>query len=185
MTSIGILGGGITGLTLGYLLATRLPKHSITIIEATERTGGWINSKRVELRDGRTSGTLTQYVDELPLINALRFLPFNVAGWLVDCPIRCCTPKHVCDAFTYSFCFATTCMSIALSRSKWQWPLSLPLVSMTLSSIGEGSSKLEVCRWCCNATDLGRNQPAFTTDHSTCSTSYHCLTTAYNQNATQ
>ncbi|KXL45632.1 hypothetical protein M433DRAFT_154281 [Acidomyces richmondensis BFW] len=50
--NIAILGGGITGLASAYFLTKELPRAKITIYEASDRLGGWVNSKRVPVKDG-------------------------------------------------------------------------------------------------------------------------------------
>ncbi|PHH54285.1 hypothetical protein CFIMG_003913RA [Ceratocystis fimbriata CBS 114723] len=42
--TIGILGGGITGLSTAYYLARENPDMKITIFEASDRLGGWMNT---------------------------------------------------------------------------------------------------------------------------------------------
>ncbi len=49
---VAILGGGITGLASAYYLTQELPKAKITIYEASDRLGGWLSSKRVQVKDG-------------------------------------------------------------------------------------------------------------------------------------
>ncbi|GAB7365076.1 hypothetical protein MBLNU230_g5857t1 [Neophaeotheca triangularis] len=49
---VAVLGGGITGLASAYYLSQQLPKSRITIYEAGERMGGWLDSKRVEVEGG-------------------------------------------------------------------------------------------------------------------------------------
>lgn len=49
---VAILGGGITGLASAYYLTQALPRAKITIYEASDRLGGWLNSKRVPVKDG-------------------------------------------------------------------------------------------------------------------------------------
>ncbi|KAJ8917138.1 hypothetical protein NQ315_012630 [Exocentrus adspersus] len=39
-----ILGGGISGLSAAYYLSKTLPKHPVTLVEASNRVGGWIKS---------------------------------------------------------------------------------------------------------------------------------------------
>jgi len=48
-TSIAILGGGITGLSSAFHLSRRYPSSKITLIEKSNRLGGWIQSKRVKI----------------------------------------------------------------------------------------------------------------------------------------
>lgn len=47
-----MLGGGITGLATAYFLTQQLPKAKITVYEASDRIGGWLSSKRVEVEGG-------------------------------------------------------------------------------------------------------------------------------------
>ena len=52
--SISILGGGISGLSTAFHLARRFPAHSgtrITLIESSERLGGWMKSESVAVKD--------------------------------------------------------------------------------------------------------------------------------------
>lgn len=49
---IAVLGGGITGLATAYFLTQQLPKAKITVYEASDRIGGWLSSKRVEVEGG-------------------------------------------------------------------------------------------------------------------------------------
>lgn len=51
--NIAILGGGITGLATAYNLAGEIPHAKITIYEAQDRLGGWIDSEHVEVDDGK------------------------------------------------------------------------------------------------------------------------------------
>ncbi|KAI8145538.1 protoporphyrinogen oxidase [Fennellomyces sp. T-0311] len=49
MSSVAVLGGGISGLSAAYYLARFAPRTTqITLIEASDRVGGWIKSRRVE-----------------------------------------------------------------------------------------------------------------------------------------
>jgi oxygen-dependent protoporphyrinogen oxidase len=48
MSSVAILGGGISGLSAAYYLARMAPPTTkITLIEGKKRLGGWIESRRV------------------------------------------------------------------------------------------------------------------------------------------
>ncbi|PIL23121.1 hypothetical protein GSI_14430 [Ganoderma sinense ZZ0214-1] len=52
--SIAVLGGGISGLSTAFHLARRFPVHSgtrITLVESSERLGGWMKSERVAVKD--------------------------------------------------------------------------------------------------------------------------------------
>ena len=81
-----IIGGGITGLSSAFYLSRRFPKTQIVLIEASSRTGGWIRSRRVNVKDG--SGNEAQVVLEagprtlrpnnpavLELVSPYAFLP--------------------------------------------------------------------------------------------------------------
>jgi oxygen-dependent protoporphyrinogen oxidase len=47
-----VLGGGITGLTTAYYLSKEKPHAKITLYEGSDRLGGWLNSKAVDVGDG-------------------------------------------------------------------------------------------------------------------------------------
>ncbi|KAF2213746.1 hypothetical protein CERZMDRAFT_39157 [Cercospora zeae-maydis SCOH1-5] len=49
---VAILGGGITGLASAYFLTRQLPNANVTLYEAKDRVGGWLESKRVPVKDG-------------------------------------------------------------------------------------------------------------------------------------
>jgi protoporphyrinogen oxidase len=51
--AIVVLGGGISGLASAYYLSRALPEARITLIEASERTGGWVKSVPVQVEDGQ------------------------------------------------------------------------------------------------------------------------------------
>lgn len=44
--SVVVLGGGLSGLSAAYYLLKKFPQKTITLIESSERTGGWIRSTR-------------------------------------------------------------------------------------------------------------------------------------------
>jgi oxygen-dependent protoporphyrinogen oxidase len=46
-----ILGGGITGLSAAFYLARRHPTVQITLVEKSDRFGGWVRSERVDVTD--------------------------------------------------------------------------------------------------------------------------------------
>lgn len=48
---IAVLGGGLTGLTTAYYLTHFHPDANITIYEATDRLGGWIDTDDVKVKD--------------------------------------------------------------------------------------------------------------------------------------
>jgi oxygen-dependent protoporphyrinogen oxidase len=47
-THIAVLGGGISGLSTAWYLARSAPANvSITLLEGSKRTGGWVHSERI------------------------------------------------------------------------------------------------------------------------------------------
>ncbi len=52
-TAIGILGGGLTGISSAFHLSRRFPCASITLLESSQRLGGWVHSERVSVRDAQ------------------------------------------------------------------------------------------------------------------------------------
>ena len=54
-TSFTVVGGGITGLSAAFHLSRRLTRSGIRInlIDRSQRTGGWVHSERVHLKDGK------------------------------------------------------------------------------------------------------------------------------------
>jgi protoporphyrinogen/coproporphyrinogen III oxidase len=49
---VAILGGGITGLASAYFLTRQFPNAKVTLYEAKDRVGGWLESERVPVKDG-------------------------------------------------------------------------------------------------------------------------------------
>lgn len=49
---IAVLGGGITGLASAFYLTKELPNAKITLYEASDRLGGWLQTKYVDVGDG-------------------------------------------------------------------------------------------------------------------------------------
>lgn len=47
-----VLGGGITGLVATYYLAKNFPNSKITLFEKSDRLGGWLQSKHVDVGNG-------------------------------------------------------------------------------------------------------------------------------------
>ncbi|KAF8586608.1 Protoporphyrinogen oxidase [Ramaria rubella] len=47
-SKITIIGGGITGLSAAFHLSRKFPSSSITLLERSNRLGGWVQSKRVQ-----------------------------------------------------------------------------------------------------------------------------------------
>lgn len=50
--NIGVLGAGITGLAAAYYVTRNNPNAKVTLYEASDRVGGWLSSKRVDVHDG-------------------------------------------------------------------------------------------------------------------------------------
>lgn len=50
--NIAVLGGGISGLTTAFNLTKDIPEAKITVFEAQDQPGGWVESERVEVNDG-------------------------------------------------------------------------------------------------------------------------------------
>jgi protoporphyrinogen/coproporphyrinogen III oxidase len=50
--NIAVLGGGITGLASAFWLSEELQTASITLYEASDRLGGWLRSKHVDVGNG-------------------------------------------------------------------------------------------------------------------------------------
>lgn len=49
---VAVLGGGITGLACAYYLTRELPTAKVTLYEAKDHIGGWLQSTRVPVKDG-------------------------------------------------------------------------------------------------------------------------------------
>lgn len=60
---ITVLGGGITGLSAAFHLSRKYPSCRITLLEKSDRFGGWIHSKRV--RFGIPGGDIGSAILEL------------------------------------------------------------------------------------------------------------------------
>lgn len=89
-TNIAILGGGVTGLTAAFTISREQPNAKITIYESSDRVGGWLRSKNVDVDNGKiifeqgprtlrphtNAGMMTlQLIKELGLANALIMTP--------------------------------------------------------------------------------------------------------------
>ncbi|PCH35100.1 Protoporphyrinogen oxidase [Wolfiporia cocos MD-104 SS10] len=59
---IAVLGGGLTGLSSAFHLSRRFPRARITLLEKSQRLGGWVRSKRVNIRmaDGSEASVLLE-----------------------------------------------------------------------------------------------------------------------------
>lgn len=51
--NIAVLGGGIAGLSTAFNLTNDLPDAKVTIFEANDKPGGWVDSEHVEVNDGK------------------------------------------------------------------------------------------------------------------------------------
>ncbi|UKZ77845.1 hypothetical protein TrVFT333_005571 [Trichoderma virens FT-333] len=57
--NVAVLGGGLTGLTTAYYLAKWLPATTkITLLEGSDRLGGWIKTDRVPVKVGGVEGVV-------------------------------------------------------------------------------------------------------------------------------
>ena len=61
-SKIAVIGGGITGLSSAFHLSRRFPQAQIVLLEKSNREGGWIRSRRVEVKDanGNTAQMLLE-----------------------------------------------------------------------------------------------------------------------------
>lgn len=57
---IAVLGGGITGLTAAHYLSRHAPDAHITLYEASDRLGGWIDGNPTKISDGDDAEVLMQ-----------------------------------------------------------------------------------------------------------------------------
>lgn len=51
--NIAVLGGGISGLATAFNLSRDIPEAKITVFEAQDQPGGWMDSERVEVNNGK------------------------------------------------------------------------------------------------------------------------------------
>jgi len=50
---VAVLGGGITGLASAFYLSQELPNAKITLYEASNRLGGWLHTKYIDVGNGQ------------------------------------------------------------------------------------------------------------------------------------
>ncbi|ESZ95575.1 hypothetical protein SBOR_4055 [Sclerotinia borealis F-4128] len=50
--NVAVLGGGITGLATAYYLTQMAPDLKVTLYEGSERLGGWLRTKHIDVGDG-------------------------------------------------------------------------------------------------------------------------------------
>lgn len=74
--TIVIIGGGITGLSLGYFLLEKKPALDIVVLESEKKAGGKIWTDRVDgfLCEGGVNGFLDNRPKTLELASNLHFL---------------------------------------------------------------------------------------------------------------
>ncbi|KAG4035244.1 hypothetical protein MFRU_001g00150 [Monilinia fructicola] len=51
-SSVAVLGGGITGLATAYYLTQMAPHLKVTLYESSDRLGGWLRTKYIDVGDG-------------------------------------------------------------------------------------------------------------------------------------
>ena len=70
MSTIAIVGGGVTGLTAAWHLATRHPEHDVVLLESTGRLGGKLDSIEVagHVIDGGAESVLARRPEALELL---------------------------------------------------------------------------------------------------------------------
>ncbi|KAM0332137.1 hypothetical protein ACHAQA_002410 [Verticillium albo-atrum] len=116
--NIAVIGGGITGLTTAHYLAKSVPEGTkITLYEASDRLGGWLDTQKVEFEQNghksvvqfeRGPRTLRSYardtwkMDDLVLFNLLNdlgimpsFRPGGTRYVRIDGNILAVTPKNM------------------------------------------------------------------------------------------
>ncbi|MBO1755408.1 protoporphyrinogen oxidase [Allobranchiibius sp. CTAmp26] len=73
MSTIAIVGGGITGLAAAWHLATRHPGHEVVLLESTSRLGGKLDSIRVagHVVDGGAESVLARRPEALELLSEI------------------------------------------------------------------------------------------------------------------
>ena len=49
---IGVLGGGITGLATAFYISQELPKAKVTVYEAANNVGGWLQTEKIPVEGG-------------------------------------------------------------------------------------------------------------------------------------
>lgn len=74
MSRIAIVGGGITGLTAAWHLATRHPGHEVVLLESTDRLGGKLDSIRIagHVVDGGAESVLARRPEALELLAEIK-----------------------------------------------------------------------------------------------------------------
>jgi hypothetical protein len=75
---VAVLGGGISGLAATYFLTIKFPNLPITLFESSNRLGGWLQSKRVEVEGG--SVTFEQGPRTLRTENGAGLLTLKMVG---------------------------------------------------------------------------------------------------------
>ncbi|KAL8287999.1 hypothetical protein RB597_000201 [Gaeumannomyces tritici] len=108
--TIAVLGGGLTGLTTAFYLTKFLPSARITLYEASDRLGGWVDSHTMDLRrtlpDGRPARVVCEYgprlvsptgknfADTLVYAELLHHLDLRRMMWTLDKNRVGLTPDH-------------------------------------------------------------------------------------------
>lgn len=101
-TTIGILGGGISGLSAAYHLARRLPASSATkivLLEKSKRLGGWIQSENTTVETTSSSGSHVHSVVLEAGPRTLRPKSLDMLELVSIFPVTWNNSSHVCPRF--------------------------------------------------------------------------------------
>jgi oxygen-dependent protoporphyrinogen oxidase len=90
--SYAVLGGGITGLVAAYHLTADFPNSKVTLFEKSDRLGGWLQSKHVDVGNGNIvfeqgPRTLRPHgpnaLATLEIVCCLLVIYRNVTNWVI------------------------------------------------------------------------------------------------------
>lgn len=95
---IAILGGGLTALTTAYYLTRFHPSANVTIYEAADRVGGWIDTERVDVKTQKGEHATVSFergartvAPQSSLGRWEDFVLFDLVRWLLSPPYEHCT----------------------------------------------------------------------------------------------
>ena len=119
--NIAILGGGITGLSAAHYLAKELPATKITIYELSDRLGGWLQSRRVDVEKGNVvfeSGPRTLRPNTIPgmcTAELVCLFESRVPGILLTCYYMLIDPRSKAHRRTHHYIQVLRCGSKPIS----------------------------------------------------------------------